>query len=267
MSKVQTALVTGASGGIGLEIVKLLAADGYNLVLVARSQSTLENLAEELKGRGSPHVTVLPEDLLDAAAPARLEAELAERGISLDMLVNNAGVLEYGRFQDLGEAEQLRMLALNNEALVRMTYRFLPGFLAQGSGGILNVASIASFQPVPMLAVYAATKAFVLSFTEALSVEVGPSGVNMTALCPGVTDTGMVSAVSDDDKSGVSIPSFARGNPVDVAKAGLQALKRGQVIVVPGIGNKMAVNSIRMTPKWAFRKNMGLVTRFLTKGK
>jgi short-subunit dehydrogenase len=267
MSKVQTALVTGASGGIGLEIAKLLAADGYNLVLVARSKDALENLAEELRGSGSPVVTVLPEDLLDAEAPTRLAAELAERGISLDMLVNNAGVLEYGRFQDLGEAEQLRMLALNNEALVRMTYKFLPGFLAQGSGGILNVASIAAFQPVPMLAVYAATKAFVLSFTEALSVELEQSGVKMTALCPGVTDTDMVSAVSKDEDSGLSIPSFARGNPVDVAKAGLKALKRGQVIVVPGIANKMAVNSVRMTPKWAFRKNMGLVTRFLSRDK
>jgi short-subunit dehydrogenase len=232
-----TALVTGASSGIGLEIARILAPD-HDLVLAARSGAKLEELAAELGG-----ARVVAVDLSDPNAPAKLVAEVA----SVDVLVNNAGFGDYGAFAEASPSKLDEMIELNVGALTRLTRAYLPGMLERRSGRVCNVASTASFQPGPLMAVYYATKAYVLSFTEALAEELRGSGVTATALCPGPTRTGFQDAAEMGESrlvKGRKLPTAE-----DVARYGVKAMNKGDVVAVPGFMNKAMAAGVRFTPR------------------
>jgi short-subunit dehydrogenase len=186
---------------------------------------------------------------------------LARKHVTIDVLVNNAGVLEQGAFCDIGAKRHQQMVALNVAGLTAMLDQFVPGMRERGWGRVLNVASIAAFQPVPTLATYAATKAYVLSLTEALSEELKGSGVSVTALCPGITATPMVSRAASANQKLTQVPGFMVGNAADVAAEGYRACLRGEVIRVPGVVNLAGTLAARATPKWLLRSLSGLVAR------
>jgi short-subunit dehydrogenase len=261
----QTVLITGASSGIGEALAKLFAKDGYNLVLVARTRNTLARLAKKLIDQYSIQVRVEPVDLSKRTAAKKLAASLAEQDIDIEILVNNAGVLEHGNFIEIGATGHQRLIDLNISGLTSMLDHFLPQMVQRGSGRVLNVASIASFQPVPTLATYAATKAYVLSLTESLSEELKESGVTITALCPGITATNMVSAVQQSSPELNKIPGFAIGDVDDVAAQGFQACLKGEVICVPGTLNLAMSVGGRAVPKWFLRRVSGIVGRYSQK--
>ena len=242
----QRALITGASSGIGEALAAEFAAGAYDLVLVARSEGKLNSLAEALQSDHSVKVRVAPADLLKPGAAADLAETLKRSRLPLTALVNNAGVLEHGRFVDIPASKHQQLIDLNITGLTAMLSAFLPDMVDRGEGRILNVASIAAFQPVPALATYAATKAYVLSLTESLSEELRGSGVSVTALCPGVTATNMVS--SAQEKSGnLKIPDVVVGDVADVAAEGYRACQNGDVICVPGLINQLSTVTARTT--------------------
>jgi short-subunit dehydrogenase len=258
-----TALITGASSGIGEALARCFAADGHALVLVARSAGKLKALAAELEAAHGVKVIVQPADLSEPDAPRLLAAALKRKRIAVDMLVNNAGVLEQGAFTDMRPQRHQELIALNVAGLTGMLAQFLPPMQQRGFGRVLNVASIAAFQPVPTLATYAATKAYVLSLTESLAEELKGTGVTITALCPGITATGMLeTAAAANDQLG-RLPGFLVGDVNEVAAAGYKALMRGEVIRVPGVANLAATLAARATPKWLLRRVAGTVTRKL----
>ena len=261
----QTVLITGASSGIGEALAKLFAKEGYNLVLVARTRNTLARLAKKLVDQYSIQVWVEPLDLSKRTAAKKLAASLAEQDIEIEILVNNAGVLEHGSFIEIGVTAHQRLIDLNISGLTSMLDHFLPQMVQRGSGRVLNVASIASFQPVPTLATYAATKAYVLSLTESLSEELKESGVTITALCPGITATNMVSAVQQSSPELNKIPGFAIGDVDDVAAQGFQACFKGDVICVPGTLNLAMSVGGRAVPMWFLRRVSGIVGRYSQK--
>ena len=241
----QTALITGASSGIGLDLTRLFAADGWDLVLVARSEGRMQQTAKELHG---VTVTVIPADLVRPEAPREIFEAVQAKGISIDALVNNAGfgvAGEFGRETDL--QEELEMIQVNITALTHLTKLFLPPMLARKRGYVMNVASTAAFQPGPLMAVYYASKAYVLSFSEAIAEELSGSGVTVTALCPGPTATGFAEAAEMTDRR-----LFALKKPMssmEVAKTGYAAMKRGRRVVVPGLANKVLAQSVRLSPR------------------
>jgi short-subunit dehydrogenase len=251
----QTALVTGASGGIGRELARAFAAGGYDLVLVARSGGKLEELAAELRQRHGVAARALAKDLAAPGAPDEVFQELASAGIDADVLVNNAGFATFGPFTETDLATELEEIRLNVLALTHLTKRFLPGMLARRRGGVLNVASTAGFQPGPLMAVYYATKAYVLSFTEALAEELRGTGVTVTALCPGPTATGF-QARADMEDSGLVTGPLKVMDAVTVARAGYAGFRAGKRLVVPGLMNKLLIQSVRVSPR-------GLVTRIV----
>ena len=257
----RTALITGASSGIGEALARCFAADGHALVLAARSADRLKLLARELEAAHGVKVTVQPVDLAEPQAAMALFAALKRKRIDVDMLVNNAGVLEQGAFTGMTPQRHQQLIALNVAGLTAMLSHFVPPMQQRGFGRVLNVASIAAFQPVPTLATYAATKAYVLSLTESLAEEFKGSGVTITALCPGVTATGMlVNAAAANDRLG-RLPGFLVGDVNEVAAAGYDACMKGEVIRVPGIVNLATTLAARATPKWLLRRLTGTVTR------
>lgn len=256
----ETVVITGASSGIGEELAKNFAKGGYDLVLVARSEDKLKALARELKRDTKVKVWVEPADLSRRGAAKKLATNLSQQGIEVDILVNCAGVLEHGSFVDLPASSQQGLIDLNVSGLTSMLSYFLPPMVARGKGRILNVASIAAFQPVPGLATYAATKAYVLSLTESLAEELSGTGVSVTALCPGVTATNMV-ATAQKKSGGFNLPSFIIGEVEQVAAQGYRACLKGEVICVPGTVNLAATIVGRATPKWLLRRISGAMGR------
>ncbi|MBN1427268.1 MAG: SDR family oxidoreductase [Anaerolineae bacterium] len=251
MQQKQTALITGASGGIGYELSKLFAADGYNLILVARSTDKLDKLAAELTQAHGINVVVLSKDLSDPKAPTDIFEAVEARKLQVDVLVNNAGFGIQKPFAGADMVETLQMIQLNVITLTMLTRLFLPGMLARKSGRILNIGSTGSFAPVPSMAAYGATKAYVLSFSEALAEELRGSGVTVTALCPGVTYTGF------QERSGmfkVGLLRLGGMSAVDVARIGHQAVKRGRVVAVTGLFNQLMTFSMRFAPRPLVRR-------------
>lgn len=238
----QTVLITGASSGIGRELARLFARDGYQLVLVARCELRLKQLADELRLRHQAQVTVLTYDLADPSAPRRISEALARQSISVDMLVNNAGTQVYGEFAQSSLEQQLALVQVNAAALVQLTHLLLPGMIRRGHGRILNVGSTGSFAPGPLNAVYCASKAFVLSFSEAIGAELAGSGVTVTTLCPGATHTAFAQRHGMQD---VRIFQNAM-TPTRVAQIGYRALQRGRPLAVAGIGNQLQVLSFQL---------------------
>ncbi|HEY0552794.1 MAG TPA: SDR family oxidoreductase [Thermoanaerobaculia bacterium] len=243
----QTALITGASGGIGLELARLFAAGGYDLVLVARGAARLEELAIELRRQGAA-VRVLAKDLADPESPEEVCRELDSAGVAVDVLVNNAGFATFGPFAEIPLGRELEELQLNIVTLTHLTKKLLPGMLVRRRGGILNLGSTAAFQPGPLMAVYYATKAYVVSFSEALAEELRGTGVTVTALCPGPTETGF------QRRAGMETSKLFSGllqvaDAPSVARAGYEGFRAGKRIVIPGLLNRVGVQSIRVSPR------------------
>lgn len=243
----QTVLITGASGGIGLELARCFAKDGYNLILIARSTDKLEANAAELAREFHISAIALTCDLVRIDAGAELVKSLCTRGLSVDVLVNNAGYGINGAFADTELSGQLGMMDLNMRALVELTGLFWPHLLKNGRGGVLNVASTAAFQPGPMMAVYCATKAFVLSFTEALWEEARGTGVRVSCLCPGATATGFA------DRSGVAKTRLFQGGGVmsarRVARMGYRAFQADRRVKITGLTNRLMALGARFSPR------------------
>jgi short-subunit dehydrogenase len=241
------AVVTGASSGLGALFAEKLAQRGLPLVLAGRDEARLTDVRERVQ-RLAPGIDVelVVGDLGSQAGVEALVAVLQERVI--DVLVNNAGFGTYGRLAEVDADRDRDLIAVNVDALVRLTHAVLPGMLARGHGQILNVASTIAFQPAPYQATYGASKAFVLSFSQALWAETKGSGVSVTALCPGPTRTGFVDAL-DADVSGTAIYRKL-ASPEPVVAAGLRALDRGRPVVVPGMRNWVMANAARLSPGW-----------------
>lgn len=256
-----TALITGASTGIGAALARCFARDGHRPVLVARSTEKLTALARELRAEFGVNAIALAADLAQPGAAASLAARVKRRRLAIDVLVNNAGVLEQGRFARIPPRRHQELIDLNVSALTALLAQFLPPMLRCGRGRILNVASIAAFQPVPMLACYAATKAYVLSLTEALAEELRDTGVTVTALCPGITATGMLTKAARSNAKLGALPGFLVGDVDEVAAAGYRACMNGVVIEVPGEVNRATVVAARNAPKWLVRRVAGAVGR------
>ena len=249
-----TALITGASAGLGEGFARALAADGHDLILTARRADRLEALAAELRTRHGVAVHVLAADLADSVAPAQLMAEIAAAGLSVDTLINNAGYGLRGAVAALDADAQLGIIDVNCRALVALARAVLPGMIARKDGGILNIASTAAFQPGPWMAVYYASKAFVLSFSEALHEEVREHGVRVAALCPGPTHTEFADRAGMTD---MALFTKLASAPDVVVRDGLAALKGNQAVKVSGAMNAVMAESIRFTPRALARRIAG----------
>ena len=247
-------LVTGASGGIGLDLAECFAKDGYGLILTARSEPALNEAAERIGKKYNVATNVIARDLGAIGGGAKLAAEIASRGLSVDVLVNNAGYGIAGAFEGSNEADQLGMLDLNIRALVELTHAFWPGMLAKKRGGILNVASTAAFQPGPFMAIYYASKAFVLSFSEALWEEARGTGVHVSCLCPGPTTSKF------RERAGTDKTRLARtGTPMSsmtVARMGYRAFRNNRRVMITGARNAFMAGLAPFVPR---RTLLGLV--------
>ncbi|MFN8374975.1 MAG: SDR family oxidoreductase [Anaerolineae bacterium] len=242
----RTVLITGASGGIGLELAKVFAREGHNLVLAARSEKKLQELAADLSQKHAVQVTVIAKDLAQPSAPDELYAELQSKHINVDILVNNAGFATYGYFSDIDAQQDMEMVQLNVAALTHLSKLFLPGMKARGWGRLMNVASTAAFQPGPLMAVYYATKAYVLSLSEALAAELRGTGVTVTALCPGPTESGFQQRAAIEDTKLVQNGLMDAGL---VAEQGYRALMAGTTVYIPGWMNRIMALAPRFTPR------------------
>lgn len=230
-------MVTGASSGIGEQLARQLASRGHNLILVARREDRLRSLAGELERLHGVQTRVIAADLEDREQVDRLPARIAEEGLDVEVLVNNAGFSTVGDVHSNPD-RQLGMVRVNVEALTALTSAFLPGMTERGRGAVLNVASVAGFQPIPAQAVYAATKAFVLSFSQATAVELKDTGVSMTALCPGPVATEFVEVAGFKKSKEQMAPSMLWSTADDVAKSGIEGMEKGKRVVIPGVGNR-----------------------------
>jgi len=242
----KTALITGASSGIGLELARLFAHDGYRLVLVARNRGALRALGDELQARHGIEVRVSPKDLAHPASPVELYQELQEAGFVTDVLVNNAGFGGSGPFLKTDWNNEAEMMQVNMVALTHLTKLFLPQIRAR-EGKIMNVASVAAFLPGPYMNVYYATKAYVLHFSEALAEELSGTGTTVTCLCPGPVETNFQKRANIGDTNLLRGPLLVDGR--EVARAGYEGLKQGKRLVIPGWKNQIMVEGLRLSPR------------------
>jgi short-subunit dehydrogenase len=242
-----TALITGASGGIGEAFAEILAADGMGLAIAARSEAELSRVKGVIAGKYSVPVTAFSLDLTERGACDALAEALAERGLSPDIVINNAGFGLIGQAAKLSREEQLNMVDLNVRALTDLTLHYLPQMIAKGSGGVINLASVAGFMPGPQMAVYFATKAYVLSFTDAVAEEVRDKGVTVMSLCPGPVETNFQARAGM--KRARALSRINAMTPLEVAKAGWAGFKAKERMVVPGILNKLTAYGTRAAPR------------------
>jgi len=240
------AIVTGASCGIGYELAKILAKDGKNIVVIARSRDQLEDLKREIENKHGTKVKVLAKDLSDPKAPPEIFSELEKEKIYIDVLVNNAGFGVYGMFLETDLREELDMIQVNAASLIHLTKLFLKGMVRDKSGYILNAASLCAFLPTPMEAVYCSTKAFVLHFSEALANELQGTGVRVTCLCVGLARTGFQKRAHMEN---CKVAKRKMMDAATVTEAGYKALKRGKVIEIPGLVYKFAPWFARFAPR------------------
>jgi short-subunit dehydrogenase len=243
-----TAVVTGASSGIGAALARGLAARGHGVTLVARREAALRALADELAGAHGVRAEVVATDLADPAARERLVAEVEQRGLEVDVLAANAGFGSYGAFVTADRERELEQVRVNGEAVVDLAARWTPAMVARRSGAVLITSSVAGFQPLPGNATYSAIKAFALTFAEALHAELRPSGVTVTALCPGPVRSGFQEA-SGAEAYAERLPGLMFRSAEDVAEAGLQGLERGRRVVVPGVPNRLGAALGRYSPR------------------
>jgi uncharacterized protein len=254
----ETVLITGASSGIGLELAKCFAADGADLILVARRTDALEKLAGELRKNFSIRTEVLTADLAQKESAEQIFTAVQGRGLAVDVLVNNAGFGLHGAFAELPLPRQMEIVAVNVAALVELTGLFLPGMIRRNRGGILNVGSVAGFVPGPNMAVYFASKAFVQSFSEALDVELRGTRVTITNLCPGPTETNFSQVARGHRERPVSAEKMSAEK---VARIGYADFRHGKTISVPGAMNKFFSVAPRLIPRTAVRHLLGRLNR------
>jgi short-subunit dehydrogenase len=241
----KTALITGASTGIGAEFARELASRGMTLILVARNEAALNALAAELNSKHGVQVHVIAVDLSRESAPADVSAAVAERDLTVDLLINNAGFMTYGPFETIDPAQEHAEVMVNIATLVGLTHAFLPGMLERRTGGVINVASVAGFQPIPYLAVYAATKAFVISFSVALWEECRDRNVCVLGLCPGTTKTELF------DRADAQPAALGPSRTVrQVVATALQAFDRNRSLIVDGLKNSLLTHGPRLIPRW-----------------
>ena len=241
------ALVTGASGGIGLELAKLLAADGFDLILVARNREKLEAIVHEFAETYHVKVTALTKDLAKPQAVSEIVQAVEDNGRSIDVLINNAGLGLFGLFHEQPLDKLLEMLQVNVVSLTELTRQLLPRMVEQGCGRVLNVASTAAFQPGPLMAVYYASKAYVLHFSEAIGEELRGTGITVTALCPGPTATGFEKSAAME---GSKLFSGGRVMTAEqVARIGYSAMWDGRAVVIPGFTNRFLAWATRLPPR------------------
>jgi short-subunit dehydrogenase len=257
----ETTLITGASGGIGLELARVFAEHDFDLIVVARREAELQALAARCRKEHGVRVHVLAMDLLVPDAAAKLVQLLEDDGLNVDVLVNNAGLMDMGSFADIDIDRHERLLQLNAVVLMSLTRRLLPAMIERGRGRILNVASTSSFQPVPSMALYAASKAFVLSLSESLSEELKETGVTVTALCPGLTKTDMYDRVKEQHAVARNVPGLFLSDGEDVAREGYAACVAGTAVVVPGLANQLVAGAVQLYPRWLVRSIGGLIGR------
>lgn len=262
MSKLQdqsyqkTALITGAASGIGYELARIFAHDKYNLVLVDRNHLKLTEITGDFQEKFDIFVKIISKDLSKSNSPEEIFTELQQDGIQVDVLVNNVGFGTYGLFNETNLNDELEMLQVNLVCLTHLTKLFLKNMVKQGDGKILNVASSAAFQPGPLMAVYFATKAYVLSFSEALANELQGTGVTVTVMCPGTTESAFHERTGMADSELIKKKNMMGAETV--ARIGYHALMKGKTIVIPGILNKILAKSVRFIPR-------SLVTKIVRK--
>jgi uncharacterized protein len=257
LQKMATALITGASNGIGLELAKVHASKGDNLVLVARNKTKLDELKAELEGKYKVTLYNIGKDLSAANSAQEVYDETKQQNIQIDYLINNAGFGDFGMFVESDWNKELQMINLNITTLTQFTKLYLQDMVKRGSGKIMNVASTAAFQSGPTMAVYYATKAYVLSFSEAVDNEVRDKGVTITALCPGATESGFQAVAAMEESrlvKGRKLPSSQ-----EVAEYGYKAMMKGKTVAIHGVVNWLLANSVRFTPRALVVK----LTRFI----
>jgi uncharacterized protein len=254
----KTALITGASSGIGLELSRIFASRKNNLVLVARNKSKLDELKVELEMRHKISVCVIAKDLSQLNSAREVYDETSRQNIQIDYLVNNAGFGDFGFFYESNWEKQQEMINVNITALTHLSRLYLPSMVKRGSGRMMNLGSTASFQPGPMMSVYYATKAYVLFFSEAINNEVKDKGVTVTALCPGPTESGFQTAAANKESrlvKGRKLPSSK-----EVAEYGYKAMMKGKAVAIHGFMNNIMANSVRFAPRsWVVK-----IARYLT---
>ncbi|AFY33682.1 SDR family oxidoreductase [Calothrix sp. PCC 7507] len=243
----QTALITGAASGIGYQLACIFAVNNYNLVLVDRMEQKLLEIADNFQKEFSIFVKTIVKDLSIPTSPEEIFTELQQEAIKIDVLVNNAGFGIYGLFNETNLTTELEMIQVNLVCLTNLTKLFLKDMVKQGNGKVLNVSSAAAFQPGPFMAVYFATKAYILSFSQALASELEGSGVTVTVLCPGPTESAF------HEKTGAAGTKQVKGNKMmgaaEVAKIGYSALMEGKTVIIPGLKNKILAEIVRFTPR------------------
>ena len=242
----KTVLITGAASGIGYELTKLFYKGRRDLILVDINESLLEKRKKELSKYGSGEVHLVVEDLISPDAASRLRTWVDDNELKVDILVNNAGIGVHGRFLDVSIEDQLKMMNLNMDTLVSLTYKFLPDMVKRNTGGVLNLGSIASFEPGPLMSTYFASKAFVLSFTVALATELSNTRLKISCLCPGPTDTNFAETAGATKSTAFS--KVMKMNPEEVARAGYDGFKSGRKVIVPGMVNNLAALGSRFIP-------------------
>ncbi len=245
----RTCLVTGASWGIGADIARLLAGKGHGVTLVARREDRLRTLADELSAAGV-RAEVIAADLSDETARGGLAEEVAARGLTVEVLVNNAGFSTMGPVHGSDPAREVAMIRTDVEAVAHLCSTFLPGRVERGRGAVLNVASTAAFQPLPGQAGYAASKAFVLSYSRAVAQEVRGRGVSVTCLCPGPVETGFAEAAGiGDEEAAAALPKAMWVSSADVAAQAVSAMEKGRAVVIPGVPNRIVAGLAHLTPR------------------
>jgi short-subunit dehydrogenase len=253
----KTALITGASSGIGSELARLFAQDNYNLVIVARNQVNLRKLAAELEAKYNIFIKIIIKDLAVPSAPQEIFEETQKEKIDVDVLVNNAGFANFGKFMETDLQTELNMINVHIVAMTHLAKLYIREMVKLGSGKILNVASTAAFQPGPLLAVYYASKSYILLFSEALSDELKNDSITVTVLCPGPTDTEFIPRGHLENSR-----LFKASNLMDaaeVAKAGYEGLKEGKAVIIPGLKNRARTIGVRIFP----RKMVTKISRML----
>lgn len=257
-------LITGASAGIGYEFARVFAEHGHNLVIVARRKEKLDDLADELRREHSVHVHVIALDLSERSAPQTLFDAVTTQDLNVEVLVNNAGLALFEPFRQSAPEDIEALINLNVSTTTRLTHLFLQPMLQRRAGRILNVSSLAAFFPAPTFAAYAASKAYILSLSEALAIELHGTGVTVTALCPGYTKTHMITrAFEGFGYAGKEhwTPSIIKLDPKTVARRGYKACMSGKALKIDSLLNALSVQLIRYQPKWLLRILVGLVSR------
>jgi short-subunit dehydrogenase len=243
----KTALITGASRGIGLAFARLLAEEGYDLILTARSEEAFYQIKQEIEERFKVKVMILPIDLTIPLVSEEIHHLIEQKHLHVDVLINNAGFGDYGKFWETDFKKERNMIQLNIVALTHLTKLFLPHMIERGCGRILNVASVGAFEPGPLMSVFFATQAYVLSFSQAVANECKGTGVSVTALCPGPTESGFQSAAKMQEARIVKMQKLA--SAASVARYGYRAMLRGKTVAIPGFFNKITTFSVRLLPR------------------